>query len=142
MRPIDADEITATLEIAISMMENTKSIIGVENLPVIDVEIKAYTDILKGIKEQPTVQPEPQWIPVSERLPEKTPLWKTVGYLATVTCDSWEEPRTMYVKWETTTVRGKEVSRWTFDNRLFPSEWHVVAWMPMPEAYKEGGEKI
>lgn len=57
MRLIDADEITATLEIAISMMENTKSIIGVENLPVIDVEIKAYTDILKGIKEQPTVQP-------------------------------------------------------------------------------------
>ena len=82
------------------------------------------------------------WIPCEERLPEKTPLWKTVGYLATVTCDSWEEPRTMYVKWETTTVRGKEVSRWTFDNRLFPSEWHVVAWMPMPEAYKEGGEKI
>lgn len=142
MRPIDADDITATLEIAISMMENTKSIIGVENLPVIDVEIKAYTDILKGIKEQPTVQPEPQWIPCEERMPEKTPLWKTVGYLATVTCDSWEEPRTMYVKWETTTVRGKEVSRWTFDNRLFPSEWRVVAWMPMPEAYKEGGEKI
>ena len=142
MRPIDADEITATLEIAISMMENTKSIISVENLPVIDVEIKAYTDILKGIKEQPTVQPEPQWIPCEERMPEKTPLWKTVGYLATVTCDSWEEPRTMYVKWETTTVRGKEVSRWTFDNRLFPPEWRVVAWMPMPEAYKEGGERI
>lgn len=94
------------------------------------------------LKNLPSVQPEPQWIPCEERLPEKTPLWETVGYLATVTCDSWEEPRTMYVKWETTTVRGKEVSRWTFDNRLFPSEWRVVAWMPMPEAYKEGGERI
>lgn len=96
----------------------------------------------KDIRGMPTIQPEPQWIPCEERMPEKTPLWKTVGYLATVTCDSWDEPRTMYVKWETTTVRGKEVSRWTFDNRLFPSEWRVVAWMPMPEAYKEGGERI
>ena len=94
------------------------------------------------IKALPTVQPEPQWIPCEERMPEKTPLWKTVGYLATVTCDSWKESQTMYVKWETTTVRGKEVSRWTFDNRLFPSEWRVVAWMTMPEAYKEGGERI
>ena len=83
MRPIDADDITATLEIAISMMENTKSIIGVENLPVIDVEIKAYTDILKGIKEQPTVQPEP-----AKRIVGKSRDGMTLWYQ----CDMCNEP--------------------------------------------------
>lgn len=110
----------------------------VNNLPTIQPETPCYLGSPCEYQNPDVVisQPEPQWIMCSERMPEKTPLWKTVGYLATVTCDSWKESRTMYVKWETTTVRGKEVSRWTFDNRLFPSEWKVVAWMPLPEPYK------
>ena len=127
MRPIDADEITATLEIAISMMENTKSIIGVENLPVIDVEIKAYTDILKGIKEQPTVQPEPKWIPVSEGLPKKDGRYQVTRH------DYVTNTEFIDILWY-------EKNTWW--DRQATGDYAVTAWMPLPEAYKEGGEKI
>ena len=88
------------------------------------------------LKQVPSAQ---RWIPVTERLPEESSPWRT-GYLATVTCDTWSEPSVMYVQWETTMVRGKEVSRWIWNDRLFPKCWHLVAWMPLPTPYREGGQ--
>ena len=70
-------------------------------------------------------KPEPQWIPVSERLPRD---------------GSWN-----------IFTDGKNISveRYKADaiDHFFPNgRWFqlkdVIAWMPLPEAYKEGGEKI
>lgn len=93
------------------------------------------TGIVEVLNITPPVQ---QWIPVTEQLPEKSSPWRT-GYLATVTSDTWSEPSVMYVEWETTTVRGKEVSRWIWNDKLFPKCWNLVAWMPLPEPAKIEG---
>jgi hypothetical protein len=72
-----------------------------------------------AVKDQPSVQPEPQWIPVSERLPRD---------------GSWN-----------IFTDGKNISveRYKADaiDHFFPNgRWFqfedVIAWMPLPEAYK------
>ena len=70
-------------------------------------------------------KPEPQWIPVSERLPEDG-TWNIF-----------------------TDGKNISVERYKADaiDHFFPNgRWFqlkdVIAWMPLPEAYKEGGEKI
>ena len=143
MRPIDSDDITATLEIAISMMENTKSIIGVENLPAIDVEIKAYTDILKGIKEQPTVQPEPQWILCDEKMPEEHEWLGTKKFGTTISDE-------VYVTFENEKgerfckhmkFQNGELSRY---DQFHMDTWFKgskpIAWIPLPKPFEGGTE--
>ena len=82
----------------------------------------------KLIDEQPTIQPEPHWIPVEQALPEEP-----FGCLVTV----WdEEPMTgemfenllpYFVGWD-----GEQ---WNDgDGQQCPFE--VIAWMPLPEPYK------
>lgn len=85
--------------------------------------------------------PVTQWIPVAERPPESSHVWRT-EYLATVFCTQWKKKTmTMCVEWENTTVRGKLTSRWIRNNRLLPEGWKVIAWKPMPEPYSgEEGE--
>ena len=97
-----------------------------------------FDEIREALATVPPLEPEQRWIPVSERLPE-SPIFRA-GYLATVFCASWKEKKTMYVEWENVTIRGKAISRWIWDNRLFPKEWEIIAWMPLPKAYKEGDE--
>ena len=58
---------------------------------------------------------EPQWIPCSERLPEKD------GYYLTTTC-----------------YRQVYVDYWNEDH--FDRTEAVIAWMPLPEPYKGGQE--
>lgn len=89
----------------------------------------------------PSVTPkQPGWIPVTERPPEESEQQRT-GYLATVTRDGWARPRVVYVEWETTTVRGKKVSRWIWNDKLFPEYWSLVAWIPLLAPYcPEGGQ--
>lgn len=93
------------------------------------------------LKELPPVTPkQPGWIPVTERPPEESEQQRT-GYLATVTRDGWARPRVVYVEWETTTVRGKKVSRWIWNDKLFPEYWSLVAWIPLLAPYcPEGGQ--
>ena len=78
------------------------------------------------------------WIPVSKKLPE-TDEFRT-EFIVTIRCDTWEENKTMVAEWENTTVRGKDVSRWIWCNRLIPYGWEVIAWMSLPEAYREDGD--
>lgn len=71
-----------------------------------------------------------QWIPCSERLPETN---------ESVLC------------WAKSTARGGDVcfvgschnGFWFFqssaDTHSFPGQYVIVAWQPLPEAYKEGG---
>jgi hypothetical protein len=70
----------------------------------------------------------PQWIPVSER-PPKTDNWRTAFNVTT------KQGKVMPMEWENTTVRGKPVSRWIWNDRIAP--WEVIAWMPLPEKYTE-----
>lgn len=42
--------------------------------------------------------------------------------------------QTMSMKFEYETVRGKEVCRWKWFDRLSP--WEVIAWKPLPEPYR------
>ena len=75
-------------------------------------------------------QPEQQWIPCSERLP-KTKSWRTYFIVTTKT------GFTTAAEWENTTIRGKEVSRWIWYDKICPFD--VIAWMPLPAPMK--GEK-
>ena len=84
------------------------------------------------INDAPTIEPEPQWIPCNERLPED----KTAYYLATVA------NRGLFF---TTTVNNNvDYVRWDYDRRKGKDSWHwrtertVLAWMPLPEPYQEG----
>ena len=69
--------------------------------------------IMSGL---PSAQPEPHWIPVSERLPEQKgiyPVWTAKGFGDHLSASYWD---------------GEE---WTL---------RVIAWMPLPEPYREEGE--
>lgn len=68
---------------------------------------------------QPTIQPEPQWIPVSERLPE-------VGQTIIAQC------RANIIK----TLKLDSDGDWYQDAEHCYMSGFVVAWMPLPEAYK------
>ena len=71
--------------------------------------------VLEAIDAQPTVDPQPQWIPVTERLPDKDG-----RYL--VTNSHW----------------GAYEVDWNifFNNQGWLCEKGVIAWMPLPEPYK------
>ena len=54
-RLIDADELERILESAINIMKAGAAILGITDDPEVQMEIKAYTDILNGVREQPTI---------------------------------------------------------------------------------------
>ena len=58
MRAIDADALIEILTTAIRTVEGMAKFLGAEDDPEIKMEIKAYTDILEGVKEQPTIEAE------------------------------------------------------------------------------------
>lgn len=87
-----------------------------------------YYDLLADVVEAEEQQ-EPKkghWISVSEKLPEKS-VWVLV-YCKTK--DGYE--------YQTVLLRGKWNGEWS-DCDDFCDE--VIAWMPLPEPYKEGEEE-
>lgn len=75
---------------------------------------------------------EATWIPVTERLP-KTEKWLTSFITTTANGD------VIPMQWENTTVRGKSVSRWVWQGKISP--WEVIAWMSLPQPFKEGEQE-
>ena len=71
------------------------------------------------LKRLPSAQPEPHWIPVTERLPEASGL-----YLVSVKND--HERRYSKTAW--------------FEKDVWFARQDVIAWMPLPEPYKEATE--
>ena len=67
----------------------------------------------KCLNVLPSAQPEQRWIPCSERLPEERGFYLTTTKDKAVYCDYWNE-----------------------DN--FDRTEMVIAWMPLPEPYREG----
>ena len=78
------------------------------------------------IKDEPTIEPEPHWIPCSERLPHGS-----CSDLVNVSIhdDSGDTPFD-YTSCGWITTDGEY---WIVDNEI---NNHVVAWMPLPECYK------
>lgn len=64
MRLIDADVLEKQLEEAISLQGIMALAIGTD--VEIEAEIKAYKDILNGVKEQPTIPFDMKWNPDCE----------------------------------------------------------------------------
>lgn len=65
------------------------------------------------------------WIPVSERLPELEQIVLTTS-----------EPLNTFQRDVDTARRTNDGWRWGDDSRV-SSGWTIVAWMPLPEVYKE-----
>ena len=78
-----------------------------------DVKMVAVSEI----KNLPSAQPEQRWIPVSERLPEKSGNYLTSTFYHEVYCDYWNP-------YEGTWNRTEQ----------------ILAWMSLPEPYREDGE--
>jgi len=78
------------------------------------------------INMQPTIEPEPQWIPCSERLPEKDGRYQVTRY------DYVANTEFIDILWY-------EENLWW--NRHSTGDYAVTAWMPLPEPYKERREE-
>ena len=83
-------------------------------------------DTVGVIKTLPSVQPEPHWIPVSERLPEESG-WHIC------TCHDGVSERVTFLKWQ------KRLKQW--EKTGTRSYWKVIAWMPLPVPYQRGCEE-
>ena len=82
--------------------------------------------IAEAIKEaKENTQPEQRWILVSERLPEESG-WHIC------TCHDGVSERVTFLKWL------KRLKQW--EKTGTRSYWKVIAWMPLPEAYKSNNE--
>lgn len=89
-----------------------------------DKEYPFETDIcvsmLQEIAEAPTIEPEPEWIPVSERLPEPNEM-VLISVNGEVDADWIAVDNTGYGCWYRTMRHAIDID----------------AWMPLPESYKE-----
>ena len=130
MRLIDADALIEILGTAIRNMQGVVKFIGAEDDPELKMEIKAYTDILNGVKEQPTIEPEPQWIPCSKRLPHTNGV-----YNVTRTISDGFECRNI-----SDSCYFDGANTWHDDTRVNHERRYltdVIAWKPLPEPYQE-----
>ncbi|MBR2895941.1 MAG: DUF551 domain-containing protein [Oscillospiraceae bacterium] len=69
--------------------------------------------VIKALK-----QPEQRWIPCSERLPEESGNYLTSTCFSEVYCDYW----------------CSYIEKWNRTEK-------ILAWMPLPEPYREEGEE-
>ena len=109
MRLIDADALKAYID-----AQKGRPFIGC----TVGEALKIITD------EQPTVTPEPHWIPVTERLPNRDELvlatYKTTSKIHL--CKYLDD--------------GSENSWWSYIDDCCAWNNVILAWMPLPESYK------
>lgn len=74
------------------------------------------------------------WIPVTERLPEVRPIIDSSNLLLVTVISSTKEIFVTAMRYVKTTIRNKCVYRWEWEGGASP--WEVLAWKPLPEAWK------
>lgn len=67
MRLIDADALEGLLSNAIQIQETMAKQLGIEDDDGVQMELKAYRDILNGVKEQPTIEQDDAQYEIEER---------------------------------------------------------------------------
>lgn len=95
---------------AINALENTEC----ELLP------EEWDELTDAIMNVPSAQPEPQWIPCNERLPEHYD-WYLVSNKETSWIALWKDGVFLSVS-----------GYFEFND--------IIAWMPLPEPYRKDGE--
>ena len=126
MRLIDGDALTAKFGIG-----HDCSVCEHDDTPFCQWKPNAV-DICEAIYEAPTIEPEPKWIPCSERLPEED------DYKSCIEC---LDGAVWYFTENGTMGLGyyyKSTKEWSTTDDL-KTDGKVVAWMPLPEPYREGG---
>jgi hypothetical protein len=89
---------------------------------------------IDAVNMQPTIQPEPQWIPVERELPEDFTdvlVWFEYFRYGDYNCLYQTHGIGTYVA---------NYNLWTVNHETGWKDLRVIAWMPLPEPYK-GGEK-
>ena len=89
--------------------------------------IGEYHEVFGSLINMLSLPEKDEWIPVSERLPEKTGF-----YLCTVGA-TWKNPRVM--KYEPKECVN-DAYLWQGDDDSYVYNWFVEAWRPLPAPYK------
>lgn len=91
-------------------------------------------DIVRILNEQPTIEPEPHWIPCSERLPEDY-----TNVLAWFEYYRYGDYNCMY---QTHGIGSyaSEYNSWLINGEPGWHKLQVIAWMPLPEPWKGADE--
>ena len=82
------------------------------------------------IKDAPTIEPEPHWIPCSEKLPEDD-----VQVLCT------DSEGFVYIAWHCDYDVIEKTKCWCDVHYCSLPEDGIIAWMPLPEPYREGHDE-
>lgn len=101
--------------------------------------------ILGNVERLPSAQPEQQWIPCSERLPERYGWYLCTLKDGRVNCYYWNNKGEWVDNgkkhfFDLYNIRsrytGEEINP-EQEGSVYWTDW-VIAWMPLPEPYKEG----
>jgi len=97
-----------------------------------DAEAWHIKQVIGDIKSLPSAQPEPQWIPCSERLPkeEKKTYWVCTDTEYQCEC-----------RW-TNNCFGFGEGEWGWSIFDTPQYSKPIAWMPIPEPWKGGANDV
>lgn len=122
------------------------------------MKAKEAAEIIKGIEEVRGALPEDgllieealnmavkalevqEWIPCSERLPDE----KDAGILKKLGIEKRSDDvlATVEIKGERVTVTACTYDgKWKWNMKYAFPDYKVIAWMPLPEPYREEGEK-
>ena len=87
------------------------------------------------VDKVPTIEPEQQWIPCSERLPDIDGIYLVYApnYKGGSSTAKENYNGVMFSKCQ----KGK----WSIEHGYYKRPNCVIAWMPLPEPYREEGEK-
>lgn len=90
------------------------------------------------IEAAPTIEPKSQWIPVTERLPEKlVPVLIQHTYMEYAGISIGYITTYGYWEWFGYFMGDDMLHHPPGDGLICPGSEYVIAWMPMPEPYSE-----
>ena len=148
MRLIDADALLMKMNLAIAILEGTMKNLGLQDDAECQMELKAHRDIRDGIKDEPTIEPEPMWISCSKRSPDNLEEVNVTyvnhdpePYYAS-TKDKPFTASAVYYKgewyWYSSTCVDVLAEYGRNDLEKVDDAIEITAWRPLPEPYQGG----